>query len=163
MAIYYLETSALLKRYRTEQGTATVNDIFRSKLRNEVLLTSYFTALEVEAVVARALKGRILTREALIALLGRFAEDLNESVALQPVSNIVLSDSIDQVRRYALRAPDAIHLAAALRVSQAALVATIFVTSDNELLRAARNEGLEILDPQHPNAAEHLERFRKDN
>lgn len=64
MAIYRLKTSALPKRYRTEQGTETVNDLFGNKLRNEVLLTSYFTALEVEAVAARALKGRLLTREA---------------------------------------------------------------------------------------------------
>ncbi len=161
MAVYYLDSSALLKRYRTEQGTQVLDYLFALKRPEELVVTSYLTSLEVEAVFARALKGRLLDREAYKVLVGRLADDLSQSIVAQPVSNFVVSDSIELVRRHALKAADAIHLATASRVRQAAAMETIFVTSDKELLSAARGERLESLDPQDPEAIRRLGQFRE--
>lgn len=57
MPLYYLDTSALLKRYRTENDTRVLDALFSARTRDELLITSHFTAIEVESVAARALKG----------------------------------------------------------------------------------------------------------
>jgi hypothetical protein len=67
--LYYLDTSALLKRYRTETGHP--GSLLGQE--DETLVTSHFSSLEVEAMASRALKGRILTRKAYDILLGLFA------------------------------------------------------------------------------------------
>ncbi|MBI2909338.1 MAG: type II toxin-antitoxin system VapC family toxin [Chloroflexi bacterium] len=161
--IYYLETSALLKRYRTEQGTEIINSLFKNRRPTDVLLTSYFTALEIEVVATRGLKGRILTPEAYRVLLAYFTGDLSQSLMLQPVSDVTLADSITLVKRYGLRAGDAIHLSAALLSGQAASAGIIFVTSDIELSRAAQGEGFDLFDPQHRDAAERLILFQEES
>ena len=96
-------------------------------------------------------------------LIGRFLDDLGQRLIAQPVSSVVVSDSIDMVRRYALKAADAIHLTTASRVRQAAAMETIFVTSDKELLSAARDERLESLDPQDPGAVQYLRQLRGES
>ena len=40
MAVYYLETSALLKRYRTEKGTDLLDELFDSKQESEIFTTN---------------------------------------------------------------------------------------------------------------------------
>jgi len=160
MPIYYLDTSALLKRYRTEQGSIIVSELLGAKLPDDVFVTSYFTAHEVEAVAARALRGRVLSKGAYAILLSRFAQDLGDSILMQPISNPVIADSIDLTRRYALRAADSIHLATASRVKQAASLQNVFVASDRELLDCAEREGFYLLDPQHPEALDRLGRLR---
>ncbi len=162
MPVYYLDTSALLKRYRTEDGSIIVNELLGAKHVDDVYVTSYFTALEVEAVAARAVKGRVLSRDAHRALLSRFAQDLGDTILVQPISNSVIADSIDLTRRYALRAADAIQLATASRVKLAATLQNVFVASDKELLDCAKREGFSLLDPQHPEALEHLRRLRQE-
>lgn len=163
MRVYYLDTSALLKRYKSEQGTEVVNDLFTNKLQDDVLITSYFSALEVEAAVARALKGRILSRASYRAIIGRFAQELGESLLVQPISNTIVAESIGHARRYALRAADAIHLSTAMRLSQAAMEPAVFVTSDKELLLTAQAEGLQEMDPQEANAGALLKQHRSES
>ncbi len=60
MAVFYLDASALLKRYRTEKGTEIVDDIYDGRGEQHIILTSQLTCIEVESVAARARKGGIL-------------------------------------------------------------------------------------------------------
>jgi hypothetical protein len=60
MPLYYLDTSALLKRYKTEKGTAVIDELFSSRKPGEVFITSHFTSIEIESVAARALKAGAL-------------------------------------------------------------------------------------------------------
>ena len=76
MSVFYLDTSAILTRYRSEQGTdvvdsiyderftpTTVNSIFRG-VRSDILVTSHFTCLEVESGAARMSRGKLLDEKA---------------------------------------------------------------------------------------------------
>ena len=65
MLVFYLDTSAILKRYRTEEGTPIVDGHYDTSSRN-LLLTSQFACLEFEAVASRAL--RISTAQACFTL-----------------------------------------------------------------------------------------------
>ena len=64
MILYYMETSALLKRYRTEPGSDVIVELLERRRPDETFITSYFTLLEVEATAARALKARLLDQDA---------------------------------------------------------------------------------------------------
>src|SRR5205809_7805255 len=134
MPLYYLDTSALLKRYRTENGTDVLDALFSTRSRDELFITSHFTAVEVESTAARALKGRVLNKKARAVLLVLFANDLENCLILLPVSTIRLSEAAAVARKYSLRASDALHLATALRARQAPAEEIVFVASDKELV-----------------------------
>ena len=82
MAVFYLDTSAILKRYRTESGTDVIVELYEQLAAHDALLTSHFACLEFESVAARALKGKLLTLEAYNTVLGGFAHDFGEYVLL---------------------------------------------------------------------------------
>ncbi len=63
MPIFYLDTSALLKRYKTEAGTSVIDRLFKllEKPHNKAAI-SFLTVLEVIAAGRRLLKGGVLRR-----------------------------------------------------------------------------------------------------
>lgn len=156
MAVYYLDTSAVLKRYRTEKGTDVVTELYEARTGGDSLLTSHFTCLEVESVAARALKGRMLTQRAYDSLLGAFARDLTEHLYLLPVESALINEAIYAARRHAVRAPDAIHVASAELAKRDSRDDFVFVASDRELLTAAESAGVETLNPEGDGAIERL-------
>ncbi len=162
MPLYYLDTSALLKRYKTEKGTEVIDELFSSRKLDEVFVTSHFTSIEIESVAARALKGNALNKEACGVLIRLYAEDIEEQIIVLPVSTALLSQAAEAARRNALRAGDAVHLASALRVREPSHPSDlVFVTSDRELLQAAEREGFTALDPENVDATPSLRAVRE--
>lgn len=160
MPLYYIETSALLKRYRTERGTDVIDELFDHKMADDVFVTSYLTAVEVEAAAARALRGRLLNQTGYRTLLGSFAEDSGELIVPQPVSSTIVSDAAQPARRYALRAADAVHLATAVVARRAAGTETVYVADERELRAAAEGERFALLNPEQDGAVDTLRGYR---
>jgi predicted nucleic acid-binding protein len=91
MPVFYLDTSAVLKRYRTESGTDVVDSLYEERFtptvvklvlsgyRRDVLITSHFTCLEVESVAARMFRGKLLDEKAYNTLLNAFARDIENT------------------------------------------------------------------------------------
>jgi uncharacterized protein len=163
MPLYYLDTSALLKRYRTENGTRVLDALFSGRTRDELLITSHFTAVEVESVAARALKGRLLTKKSHGVLLSLFADDLENVLIVLPVSTALLSEAATVTRNYGLRASDALHMATALRARQASAAEIVFTVSDKELVEAAGRAGFAVLNPEAENALAELSELREQH
>ena len=163
MALYYLDTSALLKRYRTENGTRVLDALFSERTRDELLITSHFTAVEAESVAARALKGRLLTKKAHGVLLSLFADDLENVLIVLPVSTALLSEAATVARNYGLRASDALHMATALRARKASVAEIVFAVSDKELVEAAARAGFTVLNPEAENALAELRELREQD
>jgi predicted nucleic acid-binding protein len=163
MPLYYLDTSALLKRYRTENGTRVLDALFSGRTRDELLITSHFTAVEVESVAARALKGRLLTKKSHGVLLSLFADDLENVLIVLPVSTALLSEAATVARNYGLRASDALHMATALRARQASAAEIVFTVSDKELVEAAGRAGFAVLNPEAENALAELSELREQD
>ncbi len=169
MATYYLDSSALLKRYRTEPGTEVVRELIGNSSPDDVFITSLLTTLEIEASVVRILKGRVITEDAYHVLLGRLTQDVRDVLALYPVTSVTIQRAVEITRRHGLRAGDAIHLATALQSLswRGELLATqdraiVLVTSDRELLTAAsRERQLIALDPQAVDAMEQVRLLRQ--
>lgn len=160
MPAYYVDTSALMKRYRTEAGTDVVNELFAGARPDDLFLTSQLTIVEVEAVAARALKARIFNRRTYGVLLSLFAQDLSHYLTVIPVSPGLVSNSVEVARSYGLRAADCIHLATALQAQDITSSPTRFVGSDSELYRVAQSAGLESLNPADNRAMAVLQGWR---
>lgn len=105
MPLFYLDTSAVLKRYFSEKGTDVVDELYHGLVGDELLVTSQLTTLEVEAVAARGLKGRLLERRAYEKLLGAFGQDLFENyLRIVPLEAALVALSAEVIRSNALRA-----------------------------------------------------------
>ncbi len=160
MASFYVETSGLFKRYRTERGSDILDQLFDQRRPSDRLLTAYFTTVEIEAVAARMLRGAIITLPTYFALLSRYGADLAGGLELEPTSNTLIQGAADVAQEFALRAPDAIHLATAREARRAGASRLVFVTSDREILDAARRDGFDLLDPEDADALGILAMYR---
>ncbi len=137
--ILYLDTSSLLKLYLDEDHSDLVHTWAKGA---EVLCTSRVTLPEAMAALARRWRLGDLddasfdaTRQALADDWPGFsAVDLNEEAAGE------LAVRLD------LRGFDAVHLAAAVEVVTESDAPTFFTSFDQQLNRAARAEGLAVLD-----------------
>ncbi len=159
MPVFYVESSALFKRYRTEPGTPVVNALFQERAESDVFTTSHLVIVEMEATGARALNGRTLTRQALGVLLRSFAEDMGRIMIL-PVSASILANAGQAARNHALRALDAIHFASAATVRETISGQLVLVSSDHEIVQAAKADGIPVLNPEDAGALQTLRSLR---
>ncbi len=71
MAVYFVDSSALVKRYVQEAGTSWVRSLTHRGAANLIYLAR-ITAVEVTSAVARSRKGRTLTSPRASSILYRF-------------------------------------------------------------------------------------------
>lgn len=135
--VLYLDTSALLKAFIAEEGTADVRSWMQAA---DVQASSALAALEVASALARlsregAAKAAIAkARAAFEAAWKDFAQvDVDE----------VLGHAARLVSQHPLRSLDAIHLASALRIQESGHPVE-FACFDDRLSAAARLEGLKV-------------------
>jgi predicted nucleic acid-binding protein len=155
MSDYFFDSSALVKRYLAEVGTAWVRGLVDPFASNTVWIAE-LTEVEIASAVAarqrapRGISRRV--RDATIALLSLHCSSEYRLVAL---NRPILDTAIDLTQRHRLRAYDAVQLATALATNTALLTAglpaPIFIAADSDLIAAARAEGLDADDPNlHP-------------
>lgn len=162
MPFFYLEPSALLKRYKSEAGSEVVDELFTGKQADEAFLTSFLTVLEVTSVAARLRRGRVITEQSYRTLLADFSHDVRETIIMIPVTDSVLSQAVALIGRHGLRAADSVHLATAESVMNSAPgTQVVFLASDAQLKRAAGGLGLTLLDPEKPEALSELHNLRR--
>jgi len=136
----YFDTSALVKRYVVEAGSAAV----RRLLRTHRVLSSVLIRLEaVSAVRRRHAEGR-LTEMQQGRLLRRIEAD-HASWELVPVVDEVVEGARGLLVAHRLRTLDAIHLASASVVVAEGLHLP-YVTADRRQAEAGRVTGLEVIE-----------------
>ena len=142
--ILYLDTSSLLKLYVDEQHSPAVRDW---AVAAQMLTTSRVTYPEAVAALARRHRLGDLSD----ASLRRASSALERQ--WPPVVAVELHEGLaaELALRPALRGLDAIQLAAALTVAEAAGVGLVaFSTFDRQLSQAAQAEGLRVLGTADP-------------
>ncbi|MGB8887628.1 MAG: type II toxin-antitoxin system VapC family toxin [Candidatus Korobacteraceae bacterium] len=147
MTLYYLETSALVKLYVREQGTERLLAL-ASRIADNRLAIFALAQIELRSAIRRRERNGEIPPVIAAQLLELFGRQIESRFLTQPVTDFVLDIAAAVVDRYALRAYDAAQLAGylALRNSSGGDV-PVFVCSDQELLSAALQEGIPILDP----------------
>jgi uncharacterized protein len=129
----YVDSSALLKRYVDEPDSAAVDGLLRA---DPELLTARHTVVEVRRNLARLLSGR-----ALVDARRAFGVDLR-SISIIELDPITCESAAMIAETTGARTLDALHLAAAQRVSAPGMS---FLTFDLRQAQAARALGLTVV------------------
>lgn len=150
--IYFLDSSALIKRYVVEIGSPWIKTLTDSQTGNSLLLVR-ITWVEVLSAFARRQREGGITAAEVAALIAKFRSEFNSRYRVIEVDLALVEKAGELIVQYLLRAYDAVQLAAALRV-QSVLTSIpetqlIFVSADNRLLDIAQSAGLAIDNPNN--------------
>jgi predicted nucleic acid-binding protein len=154
VAIYFFDSSAIVKRYVSERGTAWVTTVADPAAGNRIYVARVSGAEVISAVTRHARAGAISPAE-LATALADFRHDFANQYRIVPVNVAVVDRAMNLAEVHGLRGYDAVQLGAALeanaqRVSRGVPPVTL-VSSDAELNAAAIVEGLVVDDPNgHP-------------
>jgi uncharacterized protein len=153
-AAYFLDSSALVKRYVIETGTGWVRRLTRQN-PSTVIYIAHITTVEVTCAIARRRKGRMLTAAKASSLLRRFRQHLAGRYVIVEMTPGLLDEATRLGNTHALRAYDAVQLAVALEVNRSHQAGgsgpITLISADRPLNDAAAAEGLPVDDPNlHP-------------
>jgi uncharacterized protein len=150
VSIYYLDASALVKRYVNEAGSVWLRSLLSSP-QADFWFTSRMTIIEVISAFARRVREGALTTEEFAAAANAFRGDCLHDYKIMPPTVEIVDLACALLQRHPLRAYDATHLASALNAQQ--FLATegqwplVFLSADDRLTGAANAEGLATDNP----------------
>ena len=136
--IVYLDSSALVKLFIRESGTELVQ---RTVASSRVQATCELAYVEIRSALARREREGTLDRSDFSALLREFDEAWS-GFFLIPVDRHLIQEAGDLAQGHRLRAYDAIHLAAGLRVAARTGKSVTFACFDRALATAAASLNL---------------------
>ncbi len=150
MALYYLDTSALVKRYVREVGTAWVTALTDPRSGNTIATERLTGPEAIAALYRKARAGEVTVSDALAAA-GRFRVHWQGHYAVMEVTEAIAGLAMDLAERHGLRGYDAVHLAIALTLYREVVTLNLppltFISADRSQLRAAQVEGVLVDDP----------------
>lgn len=150
MALYYFDSSSMVKLYVQEPGTEQVIRIAASSAANQIA-TSVLTRLEIRSALTRKLRRNEISRQDSELAMQLLEDHWKSRFVRQPVSDLLLDHACTLLEKHGLRAYDAVQLASCLAIQRTALASQTFVTfvcSDTLLCDAAAAEGLIATDPE---------------
>lgn len=152
MAIYYFDTSALVKRYAQETGTNWVLSLTDPTANND-LYTVRLTGPEMIAALFRKVRIGDISQTAAVRCAGNFKIDWQQQYRIIEANAEIIDQAMDLAEKHQLRGYDAVHLSAALRLENIRLSMglpnLIFLSADQEQLQVAAAEGLLIENPNN--------------
>jgi uncharacterized protein len=152
VAAYFLDTSALVKRYIPEIGTAWIQSLTHQSSGN-ILLVARITVVEMMSAIARRQREATLTpdqAQQLRTICKQHFAAQYQIIELTPSIATLAGELCD---RQSLRAYDAVQLASAMSIlptiTQSPDNTLTFLTADDRLLNAAQSEHLLAANPNH--------------
>ena len=155
MAVYFLDTSALVKRYVAEIGSAWVTALCDPAVGHTIVI-SQAALVETVATLCRKAHDGVISPQDRDHMIASFRRDVRRSYSLECVTTALYTRAGDLCRTHRLRDYDAVQLAGALTlrdrpVLSALGLSPIFVTANPTLLSFATLEGLTADNPHsHP-------------
>lgn len=150
MAVYFLDSSAVVKRYAEERGSAWVAAVTEPHAGHRLYLAR-ITAVEVVAAITRRQRAGVIPVPDAAAALTDFSDDLAQQYLQVDITTPLLTQAMRLAATYALRGYDAVQLAAVLTVHHArealGLAPLTLVSADQELNTAALAAGVLVDDP----------------
>ena len=150
MPHYYLDSSALVKRYVAEAGTPWGIDLCAADAGHDLYTVRISGAEIVAALFLRARTGTLELTDAQAAAT-QFQSDFRRRYQVVEVTEQLVDLAMTLAERHGLRGYDSVQLAAALVMRAArealALSAITFVCADDRLNAAAMAEGLSVENP----------------
>lgn len=145
----FWDASALVKRYITETGSATVDAIF-AQVTADHMTATLLGYTETAAIMRRKCNDRAMSlrtfQEARWLLQAQVLG--NPGFRLLTAEDADILNAIAFVDQYSLNSSDAIILTVYLRHARASGETCVLIAADRRLLKAAAAEGLTTLNPQ---------------
>ncbi|RUT03143.1 hypothetical protein DSM106972_054510 [Dulcicalothrix desertica PCC 7102] len=151
MAVYFIDSSALVKRYVNEVGSAWVLELFNSEPSNKIFIAA-ITGVEIIAAITRRSRGGSLNSVDTKILCNQFRSDYQTDYQIVQITNNIITSGMTMAETYSLRGYDAVQLAAACAINALCLtnnVSLTFMSADNELNTAALAENIIIDNPNN--------------
>jgi len=149
VATYFLDSSAVVKRYVRETGTSWVRNGTSAPPGNFLYL-SRIADVEVTAAIARRRGQPTLSIAEAAFALNQFRVDFTQDYRITELTASLLGQAAILADTHALRAYDAVQLASALEIHRLEPSLTL-ISADQELNAAAKAEGIVVDDPNaHP-------------
>jgi len=154
VASYFVDSSALVKRYVNETGSVWLSGLVAPAVGNDIYIARITTVEVIAALTRRARGGTIAATDASAACL-LFRNDLLHDYEIVNMTETLLNHAMTLAETHGLRGYDAVQLAAACEVNAFCAVhglpPLIFVSADSALNTAATSERLLVDDPNaHP-------------
>lgn len=154
MPAYYGDSSALVKRYIQEMGSAWVISLSAPSSRNQIF-TALASGVEIVAAISRRARTGMISAIDATAAITEVRHNFNGQYRIVLLTRTTAEQAMDLAERHGLRGYDAIQLASALMVRSELTAARIleftFVSADDRLNSAAQAEGLAVENPnRHP-------------
>ncbi len=150
MTAYFFESSAFVKRFASERGSAFVMGLLRPSAGNR-FYAARITEIEVCSALVRRRRNGTITAEQTAKALKRLRRDFSRRFNHIVIGEDMVVVALHLAETYGLRGYDAVQLSAALEANRErsayGLSPLILVSADEELNHAARKEGLTIENP----------------
>lgn len=150
MTTYFVDTSALGKRYIPEAGSAWVKGWIDPRA-SHVIVISALATVEMNSILMRREREGFISTADRISLDNDFLFHVQNEYLVVDLDDDVLYRARTLLVKHPLRTLDALHLSSAMQVNQLFGLLPTFITADTRLLAAAAAEGLTTDDPNaHP-------------
>jgi uncharacterized protein len=150
MAVYFFDSSALVKRYINETGSNWVLSLCNPASNNDIVIAA-IAGVEIIAAITRRTKNASISPTDSTALCDQFKLDLHAEYQVIEISDRIIDDAMNLAQAQGLRGYDAVQLAVGCAVNNLCITnnlpPTTLVSADNELNAAAVREGLKIENP----------------
>ena len=150
MTIYFFDSSAAVKKYVTETGTPWVLSLFKQSAES-VVYVAQITGVEVVSAISRRFRAGNLAQKAAQRSIARFKNDFQNRLRILRLTDNVVADAMQLSETHGLRGYDAVQLAVAIELGNKLisnnLSSIIFVSSDDNLNKAAQAERLAVDNP----------------
>lgn len=152
MAAFFCDSSAIVKRYIAETGSTWLSTMTNPTSGNVVYVARIIFVEVISAITRREKGGHISAADADNARL-TFEQDYLKEFLKVEISENLIGEAANLVKRYVLRGYDAIQLAAAWETEKErtalGLSSLTLLSADTDLNNAAIAEGLTVDDPNN--------------
>ena len=152
MAVYFFDSSGLVKNYISEQGSSWIKTLV-DPLAGNILYAAEITGAELVSAITRRQRRGATTPADASAALAAFRADFGQAFFRLDITPGLVATAMDLAERHGLRGYDSVQLAAALALRDLCLAsglpAPILIAADAELNAAATAEGLVVDNPNN--------------
>jgi predicted nucleic acid-binding protein len=161
MALYFFDTSALVKRYALEDGRKWVQGLTDPAISNQIYIAR-ITGAEVIAAIMQNVRERHTTSADATKVIADFRFDFANQYQVVEITEAVVARAMALIESYKLRGYDGVQLATALELNDLILStglpaaggsALSLASADGDINLAAAAEALSVENPQtylHP-------------
>ena len=152
MSVYFLDSSALVKRYVAEIGSGWVVGLCKPTLKNNVFIAA-ITTVEITAAISRRSRAGSINIEDATMVYHQLKNDIESEYQVIEITSSIINSGMRLAEKHGLRGYDAVQLAAAESINTLCIANGLphltFVSADKELNIAAVSEGLFVENPNN--------------